>query len=190
VGLRSLRGNAESLVKLLTKFFDSHSNDMVELRDHLASGRVNDARRVAHSLKGAAASLGVVELQRRAAALETAIREQAPDDSILVLASDVAAEFSRVAAAMRARLHEGTSGPRVEPRMTLSHDAMRAALAQLEALLASDDIGAQEAFRDLESILSQLMPGDLERMRDAIESYDYARALDTLHDAMPDVGGT
>ncbi|ADC61442.1 ATP-binding protein [Allochromatium vinosum] len=76
-GLRCVGGKRELYVRMLHKLVDGHRDDMVHLRAHLAAGAREEAQRLAHTLKGAAGTLGAVELQRAAAELERVIRSGA-----------------------------------------------------------------------------------------------------------------
>ena len=73
-GLRCVGGKRELYVRLLHKLVDGHRDDVARLRARLAAGERDEAQRLAHTLKGAAGTLGAVELQRAAAELEHVIR--------------------------------------------------------------------------------------------------------------------
>jgi two-component system sensor histidine kinase/response regulator len=81
-GVRNLGGRTASYLRLLAKYAQSHRDDMTELRKHVAAGDWATARRIAHSLKGASATLGAVDVRALAADLEESIREGHPADEI------------------------------------------------------------------------------------------------------------
>ncbi|MCK7576179.1 MAG: Hpt domain-containing protein [Chromatiales bacterium] len=58
----------------MRKLVEGHRDDMIKLKAHLARGERDEAQRLAHTLKGAAGTLGAVEVQRAAAELESVIR--------------------------------------------------------------------------------------------------------------------
>ena len=74
-GLAVLRGNATKYLALLRRLVASHSNDMTLLASSLAAGDHETALRLAHTLKGAAATLGVDQLSEAARGLELLLRE-------------------------------------------------------------------------------------------------------------------
>jgi len=76
LGLQSLRDRLPTYVRLLTKFIDTHGNDMTLVRERLAKGDQAEARRLAHSLKGVSATLGARDVSTRSLALEAAIKQQ------------------------------------------------------------------------------------------------------------------
>ena len=73
-GLTVMRGRRPRYVQILRKFLAGHEHDMPQLADLWAEQRHEEALRVAHSLKGAAATLGLTALAEAAKALEFAIR--------------------------------------------------------------------------------------------------------------------
>jgi two-component system sensor histidine kinase/response regulator len=75
-GLKLMRGNLAKYVHLLDIFSRSHAEDVATLRAQLAAGKNADAQRMAHTLKGVAATLGAEPLRQSALALEKLIREQ------------------------------------------------------------------------------------------------------------------
>ncbi len=65
-----MRDDAEGYLRLLRQFDASHGDDMSKLSQYLAEGKIDDARRLPHTLKGAAGTLGLTRLQEAARALE------------------------------------------------------------------------------------------------------------------------
>ncbi|AVM75766.1 PAS domain S-box protein [Magnetospirillum gryphiswaldense] len=67
-------GKPKLLRKMMLGFRDKYANAAADLRDHLDEGRDEEAQRLAHSLKGIAATLEAKDLAEAAAALEHALR--------------------------------------------------------------------------------------------------------------------
>lgn len=65
-----VRGKAGKYLRLLHQFVDAHADDMAQLPGALVGGNVETARRLAHTLKGAAATLGADRLAAAAGSLE------------------------------------------------------------------------------------------------------------------------
>jgi PAS domain S-box-containing protein len=188
-GLRSLRGNVASYTGLLTKFSASHAQDMARMRAARAAGEHEEARRVAHSLKGAAGTLGVRVLQGLATQLEAALREQADDATIEPLANAIETAHEQLARGLKtcaipAQASHGSTGGAVTAEA-------RAALARIDALLAADDIGAHDTFHKLEALIEPILGAAREPILRDIEAFDYQQALLKLRAAMarlkPDV---
>ncbi len=88
-GLQAMRGRTASYLRLLDSFVQSHGQDPANIADLLARGLNEDARRASHTLKGAAGSLGLVEVQAQAARLETALRTSASPEEIALLMAEL-----------------------------------------------------------------------------------------------------
>jgi CheY-like chemotaxis protein len=103
-GMKTLRNKFPSYKRLLGQFALHHRGDMGLARQCLAEGRLEEANRVAHTLKGAAASLGVWSVQEAAQNLETAIRELQPEAELLRLTDGLEVVLADMADALAAIL--------------------------------------------------------------------------------------
>ncbi|MDD5297101.1 MAG: PAS domain S-box protein [Rhodocyclaceae bacterium] len=74
-GLRVCRGKVDRLVGFLRMFVAQHIKDMAALRVSLAHGDMPEAEHIAHSIKGAAATVRATRIQELAHELDMAIRE-------------------------------------------------------------------------------------------------------------------
>ena len=79
-GLQRVGGNRKLFQKLLAEFYLDHGNDIDAIRDALASGDTELAQRLAHTIKGVAATIGAEELHLRARSLEAAIKGSHDED--------------------------------------------------------------------------------------------------------------
>lgn len=77
--LAVLRGNVDFYLDLLGKLVSSHGDDASRIEEALALGNVEDGQRIAHSLKGAAATLGADTLADVALRLEQLLKAGAAD---------------------------------------------------------------------------------------------------------------
>lgn len=68
--LRSVNGNSHLLRRLLLDFATGHGTEAFILRPAISEGRIDEATRIAHTLKGTAATIGAMEVSRTAAILE------------------------------------------------------------------------------------------------------------------------
>jgi CheY-like chemotaxis protein len=73
VGLAAVGGRPEVYHRLLQVFGQTHAGDGLALQSLLQQGERAAAGRVAHRLRGAAATLGLVDIETAAAALEAAL---------------------------------------------------------------------------------------------------------------------
>jgi len=70
IGLRNLRGNAVSYLRLLRLFDTNHGEDIAKFKHYLSQNKVDEIKKMAHAIKGAAGTLGLTQLQLKAKLLE------------------------------------------------------------------------------------------------------------------------
>ena len=78
-GLARMRNNHTLYLELLTKFLRDYTQATAQIKSALEAEEVEPAQRLAHSIKGVSGNLGAQDVQRAAADLETAIRDNETD---------------------------------------------------------------------------------------------------------------
>lgn len=84
-GLNSVRGRLHSYIRLLGIFAQTHADDPAIIAQLLDASLQAEAIRAAHTLKGAAGTLGITAIQRAAAQLEAGLRADLPAGEIEAL---------------------------------------------------------------------------------------------------------
>jgi HPt (histidine-containing phosphotransfer) domain-containing protein len=77
--LKRTNGKGALLRRLMICFYEDFQHTITELHQHIDAGKNQDAQRLAHSLKGVAATLEASDLAATAAALEQAFRNATLD---------------------------------------------------------------------------------------------------------------
>ncbi|HEX8962251.1 MAG TPA: response regulator [Rhodocyclaceae bacterium] len=98
----SMRGSPQRIAEfrvLLHRFATLHGQDMRRLEEHLAHGRHEDARKLAHDLKGIAGLVGARALAQLANDIVIALRGNADADEVRPLIVRCTAELDRLVAA-------------------------------------------------------------------------------------------
>ncbi|MDO9227176.1 MAG: PAS domain S-box protein [Pseudomonadota bacterium] len=189
--LTSLGGRVDKCPKLLIKFADAHHDDAERLRGLLETGAVVEAHRLAHTLKGVAATLGLIDVQQQATALEQLLKPAAEDAAPTPPCTDPLDELARALAEAVAHIASLTLTAEVEPEAAATTPAATAAvLAELRGLLARSDTRAVELCRQRAPLLRAVLGGRHEALFRAVEAYDFETALVVLaagseHDAPP-----
>ena len=177
-GLAVLRGKSAAYLRLLREFVATHAEDMARLAACLAAGERLEARRLAHNLKGAAATLGAGRLADKAASLETILRtreDAALGDGDLRPSIDaVAAELAALAAAM-----PPAGAARAADAAPVEGKTLERILDELDALLAHGDTAAIELFGDHAAELRAALGQPSEELARRVENFDFeaARAM-------------
>jgi two-component system sensor histidine kinase/response regulator len=176
-GLKVLNGHLSTYLRLLRPFAAAHGDDIARLRQRMSEGDRDEARRLAHTLKGTSANLGATVVQSLAAGLEAAIEEGQDAAAIEGLAGSVEAELQRLIAAIFAALPQEVAVP-LEGEV--DWPAVRQVLAELEPMLAVANTGANDAMETHAALLKNALgPLGLELERQ-IEHFLYPEALATL----------
>ncbi len=181
-GLARVGGNRATYRKLLLKFAHNNANAGAEIRAALQQGDAECAVRLAHTLKGVSGNIGAIALHQAAKELETALKEQRPEQTTLLENCDRA--LQQVVQAIAA-LEPAPAGAPAPLATTTPVAAQRAALAPLVArlrtLLQADDMEAGDVVAEL---LVQVKGTELAQPLQAIEAalgqYDFEGALGIL----------
>ncbi|MBE2295858.1 MAG: PAS domain S-box protein [Phycisphaerales bacterium] len=178
LGLRSMRGEVADYLRLLQKYVDDHIGAGAVLRKHLDAGDRTAAHQLAHALKGAAGALGATQVQKSAAQLEAALREEAAAAEIESLAAALEAGQEALVTALQAALPIA-----VIPTVAVDYRQIRSVLLQLETLLAEADIEAGTVFRESAALLKAALGRKSNDLGLRIGNFDYERALVILKEA-------
>jgi two-component system sensor histidine kinase/response regulator len=179
-GLHAVRDRLSSYCRLLRRFSDSHDGDFARIRNRLTSGENGEARRLAHSLKGASGTLGATTLRASAAALEQAIKDGQPAADLAALVAEAERDYGELRQHLRALL------PIPAGTVETSNLAGRSELlGELRRLLEAGDVDIQDRIRlqapTLRGVLGERYPA-FEHM---VGSFDFEAALALLDDRQP-----
>ena len=179
-GLQAVRGRVESYIRLLGKFTETHSQDFAHIRRLLAEGNLDEARRLAHSLKGVSATLGATQINHAALALEMAIREGRDPDSLSPLVERAETAYSALQEQLSV-FHENVSstGP------TVDGEAIRKLLDLIRRELQQGEMSVQDRVRQEANILQQAFGIHHAQFENLVSSFDFEAALDFLDKHRP-----
>jgi signal transduction histidine kinase/CheY-like chemotaxis protein len=172
--LQRTGGNRKRYESLLSRFADSQSATVFEIRSALAAQDSSTAQRIAHSLKGASANLGATGLSEIAAKAESAIaanQSVAPALEALSRSLDATVGAIRAALPLVAPLAPGTADP----------STVAEPLSRLKKLLESDDGEAADFIVEARpSLLKVLTTAEVDALASHVGNFAYADALQSL----------
>jgi len=171
-GLRNHMGKDAFYLRILRIFRRDFGDADSRMRELVACGELDDARRLAHSLKSGAATIGAMALSGHARELELAFAEgralPALVESFAESARHIAMSLDALPA--EAQVVQGADAAAIMPL-----------LVKLEALLSDDDAAAVDAFLALRSVSADPDLDDLlGRIGDLIDDVEYEKALELL----------
>jgi two-component system, sensor histidine kinase and response regulator len=175
-GLRRVLGKKATYAKMLHKFMNSQRNAVALIESALSEEDWPSAERVAHTLKGVAGNLGATQVQADAGALEAALRERTPLQTVEALAAQANRSLSGLILALQTQL------PELAQVNASDADAghLPILVAELRALLQSDDAAAVDLFADNAALLKFAYPASFEAMQSALAGYDFSKAMEFL----------
>ncbi|TCT22842.1 ATP-binding protein [Thiobaca trueperi] len=175
-GLKCVGGKVDCYGRLLKRFIDDHRADIPDLRARLAADDRQEAHRLAHSLKGVAATLGATRIRHTAAALAAAILAEQPATEIEHLASLVGEAQRQLAEALDDRLSRSRTAASFGEDPPAPDDI----LDRLEQLLAEANTQAVKLMRETAPILSRAMGERFALLHSQTTGFDFDAALHTL----------
>jgi HPt (histidine-containing phosphotransfer) domain-containing protein len=189
-GLTITANNKALLKKILLKFAETYQDISSELASLKTDNKLEDMERLAHSLKGASASIGAIDVQKLAYELELDLKSGKPvaaiDNQIRSLAEnceEVIEEINRLLLGSNDKknlLHSAGQ----ENRKAGSSNTRETSLKQLEKLkqmIESNDTSAEnEVLQLLSSDDKSLDPLLLKTLLKDIQAYDFEAAEQTV----------
>ena len=102
-GITAFRGKAGKYLDLLTRFVEAHAQDMGKLGASLTRGDQATALRLAHTLRGTAATLGADQLAAMAGRLEEGLKDTCTLEAIQAEIEAITLEFAALSLALPPR---------------------------------------------------------------------------------------
>jgi len=175
-GLHSLRGRESAYCALLGTFAGNHTEDMSHARQALFEERTADARRIAHSLKGAAASLGLKAIEASARRLEAAISDSARFD----LLAPQMQELEKLLLDTSAAIVTALGGGQATAPLNHDHEAAAGVIRTLAQLLADDAPAATGHAREHGALLQAALGDAWPDIQRQIAAFDLPGAASSL----------
>jgi PAS domain S-box-containing protein len=180
--LKRTGGNRKRYETLLVRFAAQHEDAAEAIRGALAAGDRGAAERAAHSLKGAAGTLGAGAVSQAAAKLEVAIRDgKNPNPGLAALARAVAEAVQAIRIALASTAASGKDGAGAKRKTARGKATVEEPLKRLKRLLETDDGEAADfmidARPDLAGVLTDM---EIESLSECVGDFDFEAALKCL----------
>lgn len=178
VGLRYLGGKVSSYHCLLSSFAETHSHAAQQLQEMLAGGDRASAERMAHTIKGIAATLGMMDIHEIAARIENDIHQD-------VTSEELARHFAGFSVALSAAVAEISTlvtAKKKSAQVELNLQEINEILVILKELLEIHDAKACSLWREHSARLSEAIGIEYALILERdIENFDYPSALTCLY---------
>jgi len=183
--LGRVNGKAELLRKLIISFAETYATVTALLETQITAGKLAEARRLAHSLKGVAGSLELPDVQAIAADIEILLAKGAECEARALFAKLDAALKPAVLAARS--LETGPVSQVVTPTGPADPAAEAAAWKKLRDLVERRSLSARAAFDELGRTIGLSDAARRDHLiQQALERFDYEAVLALIPDNHPE----
>ena len=173
--LTRMMGNVKLYDASLRKFCTQQADMPATCRNALTAKDTTTAKRVAHTLKGVAASIGAEILSVEAANLEIAITNQLPVSKLNPLIAKIEVHLKTLIAAIQQHLPPLASPPAADKATA------KAAVAELDKLLADSNPEAMAWLDQHSQVLATAMPADrAAEIETLVRAFELDQALQLL----------
>jgi len=183
-GLKNVGSKKGFFKKLLFDFYKDYQAVAGEITEALSNGQTGYVQRMAHTIKGVAATIGAEHLKKNASDLEEAFIYDTRGDKQTLL-SELTGSIDEVIESIGTMLKpDGESHPEETEGEDVQHidlEKVGHLMTELMDLLREGDASAEESFEALrDSIIGSRFRESVEKLQEQIASYDFEYAQDTL----------
>jgi two-component system sensor histidine kinase/response regulator len=181
-GLMIVRGNIGKYHELLKMFSHFHTEDMRQIQAHLDCGDYQQAQALAHSLKGAAATLGATHITELVEQLDNALRQNPPLSECSVLVRLCDKQLRQLAENIE-NLPE-----KPDPHDPIGHEPEQLSriVGELVDLLTENNAQASQLAHEHSQSLKIYLGERYAVFTSQMDKFDYEAALETLRNASLD----
>ncbi|MDP1596537.1 MAG: response regulator [Methylotenera sp.] len=186
LGLKYFNGKLPSYLCMLYKFSHTHGGDVRQIKQALDDHDLKLAERLAHSLKGVSATLGLWQVQSVAYDLERKINGSANRNELDYLLDDLAQVLTVSCDEINA-MHINNEKPTL---VDVDPAYFKALIQKLKSQLAHDDLMATKTWNELESLFTEAIGENLtDPLNKKIQTFDFCGALESLQAILADRPG-
>ena len=181
VGLQRVLGRVPIYFRILRSFVANYAQAVVQIKEMLQNDDAISAKRIVHTLKGLAGSIGASQLALAATDLEECLLNADNSANSAEKLEALEQLLAWQVQAINAAIPKETSLPElveVDPAL------VKTVCDQLEELLLNDDGEAEDVFHVHRSLLLSAFPDHFDAFKQAIEVVDYQKAKVLLDAAL------
>jgi PAS domain S-box-containing protein len=181
LGLSRVQGNKALYLKLLQSFMKNNIYFKKNLNLALEEGRIEDAVRIVHTLKGVGGNLGMEELFSMTEVFEKILAEKNQNEQVLIKEADkLTIHFENILSSLKVYLDQYEESIELIEN-TLSIKELKESYIELQKMLTDSDLGSANSFEQLKPwINSEYSVAQAKELGDLIDDLDYDEALEYL----------
>nr|MBP6226254.1 PAS domain S-box protein [Rhizobacter sp.]MBP6270774.1 PAS domain S-box protein [Rhizobacter sp.] len=175
-GLGFLGGRVDLYKRVLRQFARHYSEGLAEFQDSLSPEHPESVQAGAHSVKGAASTIGAMHVSQLAHDLELAAADRKPAAELEAGCAELVSALQSLVVSICEAMPQGESAPMPQDDKPASTDE----LDQLESLLQQADYRSVGEFRKLAPALRRQYGAPVADIGTCLRNFDYERALTLL----------
>lgn len=180
IGLQRVGGNSKLFKKLLAEFYIDHNDDITLIRAALEQDDNETAQRLAHTIKGIAATIGASELDAKSEVLELAIK-QAEFENISELIDQLAMVLTPILTGLAPISSSEATEVKIETVISLSSAEIEGLLDEIAEMLEEMDPDSEEKVVELvHSSAGVLNRQALKKLGQQVSGFEFEEAQATL----------
>ena len=184
-GLGRVNGNARLYQKLLKDFVQNYTSDTDGIKQAIAAHNMEQAGRLAHTLKGVAGNLSANEISRIAELLETALRTE-PAGNCDRLLTQLDEAFFAVKEVVETLDGVNRTNPAHETTETADTEG-EPILQKMARLIWEDNIDAEQALDELKRVFEYRFADEIREIVRNIDGFDFEAAKEPLRKIAADL---
>jgi CheY-like chemotaxis protein len=178
-GLRRVLGKKPLYLSMLRRFAAGQKTAVAQLLAALAQDDLATAERLAHTTKSTAGSIGALEIQALAAAVEHGLAHGEPRQAVLAHVQALEQPLAALVSALAQALPEEVAHARV----SVDPVKLKEICDRLASLLAYDDAAAVDVVSEHADVLDTAFPTHYPALENAVKMFDFEAALQALQAA-------
>jgi two-component system sensor histidine kinase/response regulator len=178
--LRRLLGDQNLYASMLRRFVERHRTFEHDVRAALNDADWSTAERLAHTLKGLAASMGATSLAEHATTLESLVRAQTAPLAMSAQLQTVQRALDTTLVPILAVCETNNAAQDNADAEPIDLAAVNQVLARLRALLSDSDAEAIELFHAQRTLLQIACADQFEALDAAADAFDFDLMLENL----------
>lgn len=175
-GLRHVMGNKALYTLLLRRFCSSQKSAPQDIRNALENSDRVTAERNAHTLKGVASNIGASNIQKYAADIESAIKNDLPSKTIHEHIKNLEGPLEQLISQLELQIPQESAVELITAEPAILHGVC----IQLEHALSEFNSSATSILNENSSLLLSAFPAQFLKIKESIDSFDYETALKLL----------
>jgi PAS domain S-box-containing protein len=173
-GLNRVGGNRKLYRKLLHDFADNYRSCVAEIRQGIAAGRLEEARRLSHTLKGVSGNISATDIFSVSEKIEHALTKNPPEDCNALLdqlETAIGALISGIDMLNKSKRIDSPAEP-----APLPVSAIEPMLLEAARLIWTDDVEAEQAISNLKRAFGNRFTHELEEIAASVDGFDFEAA--------------